>query len=57
VCSGYRQLAPLLLSRATEDAATYGVRLPSHLVVKWKLFPGAKEVLCPTACFADIEQL
>lgn len=41
---GYAQLAPLLLSRAEDDAATYGHRRPAHLVVKWKLFPSAKEV-------------
>jgi hypothetical protein len=33
-----------LLSRANDDEVTYGRRTPSQLVVKWKLFPGAKEV-------------
>jgi hypothetical protein len=50
VCIGYKKLAPLLLSRAVEDVATYGARVPSHLIVKWKLFPGAKEVLYRILC-------
>jgi hypothetical protein len=34
----------MLLSRAEDDVATYGQRRPAQLVVKWKLFPSAKEV-------------
>jgi hypothetical protein len=34
----------MLLSRAEDDVATYGPRRPAQLVVKWKLFPSAKEV-------------
>ena len=41
---GFVHLAPLLLSRADEDTTTYGSRRPAHLIVKWKLFPSAKEV-------------
>jgi hypothetical protein len=44
IADGYARLAPMLLSRAAEDEATYGVRSPAHLVVKWKLYPGASEV-------------
>ena len=44
VAAGFAHLAPLLLSRANDDEVTYGRRTPSQLVVKWKLFPGAKEV-------------
>ena len=41
---GFVHLAPMLLSRAEDDVATYGPRRPAQLVVKWKLFPSAKEV-------------
>ena len=41
---GFAHLAPMLLSRAADDAATYGKRRPAHLIVKWKLFPSAREV-------------
>lgn len=44
VHGGFAQLAPLLLSRAADDERTYGLRRPTHLVVKWKLFPGARKV-------------
>ena len=42
--AGFEILAPLLLARAREDEATYGVRSVGHLIVKWKLFPGAAAV-------------
>jgi hypothetical protein len=41
---GFVHLAPMLLSRAEDDVATYGPRRPAQLLVKWKLFPSAKEV-------------
>lgn len=44
IAAGFEELAPLLLSRAEEDAATYGYQHPVKLVVKWKLFPGASKV-------------
>lgn len=45
VAEGYERLAPMLLSRHMEDEKILGVkRKIDKLVVKWKLFPGAKTV-------------
>ena len=44
VRAGYGQLAPLLVARVVEDEATFGPRDIASLVVKWKLYPGAKQV-------------
>ena len=44
VRQGWRQLAPLLLSRRASDERTFGKRQVARLVVKWKLFPGAKQI-------------
>ena len=44
IARGFARLATMLLSRAHEDALTYGDRAASHLVAKWKLFPRASEV-------------
>lgn len=38
VCTGFLELADVLLRRAFEDETTYGVRLCSGIVARWKLF-------------------